>query len=68
MGSVFHKGKWVERYGLTCGYWSNRASKVDAHVMAEHRNDAVYDLCTCHSPGYEGQPLHKCTYKKENTA
>lgn len=61
MGSVFHKGKWVKRYGLTCGYWSNSATKLDRHVVAHvadlgHADD-LYDVA---SNQYRGEKLHQC--------
>lgn len=49
------------RYGLTCGYWSNRPGDVDNHVLHEHHpgrgGEDVYDLM---EDQYEGQPLRKC--------
>lgn len=34
-----------DEYGLTCGFWTNSADAVDAHVLARHSRDKdVYDV------------------------
>lgn len=60
MGSTFHKGKWVTRYGLTCGFWSNSGYRLDDHVMAhvrEGKADELYDLMASQ---YQGEKLNQC--------
>lgn len=59
MGSTFHRGKWVERYGLTCGFWTNRASKLDQHVLA-HVAAKKGDVFDMFASQYGGEKLHQC--------
>lgn len=34
-----------DRFGLTCGYWTNRPNDIDRHLIKFHlRGDDVYDL------------------------
>lgn len=50
------------RYGLSCGYWTNRPGKIDKHIWAHlsvDPDDPIFDLCECHGD-YRGEKLHQC--------
>ena len=48
------------RYGLTCGYWTNRPSKLDRHVLAHAQAGKADDLYDLTDTQYAGEKLHQC--------
>ena len=61
MGYGDRGGKTVVRYGLSCGYWTNRPTQVDKHVWAHlnvNPDDEIFDVFDEH---YKGEKLHRCS-------
>lgn len=48
------------RYGLTCGYWTNKSSWRDRHILECHFGTDDPEIYNLTSEDYEGQPLHQC--------
>lgn len=48
------------RYGLTCGYWSNRPGKVENHVFSHIMAAQEQDLYDVDAEQWNGERLHRC--------
>jgi hypothetical protein len=40
----FDSTKVGDRYGLTCGYWTNDPDDLDTHALSHREDDCVFDL------------------------
>ena len=49
-----------KRYGLSCGFWSNRPGRIDRHVWAHLQVNPITEVFDVFDEDYQGEKLHQC--------
>ena len=50
----------ANRYGLSCGFWSNRPGRIDRHIWAHLQVNPMTEVFDVFDEDYNGEKLHQC--------